>query len=62
MAPKVRNLKLNNKLPPLPVNYLPNHPFRHGHQEVRDENLVGVMTQRNEVVIRNEKGKDYVMY
>ena len=52
--------KLNNKLPPLPVNYLPNHPFPHGHQEVRDENLVeGVMTHRNEVVIRNEKGKDY---
>ena len=52
--------KLNNKLPTLPVNYLPNHPFPHGHQEVRDENLVeGVMTKRNEVVIRNEKGKDY---
>ena len=52
--------KLNNKLPPLPVNYLPNHPFPHGHQDVRDENLVeGVMTQRNEIVIRNEKGKDY---
>jgi arylsulfatase A-like enzyme len=46
--------------PPLPPNYLPAHPFRHGHDEVRDEVAVsGVWDRRDERTIRNELGREF---
>lgn len=46
--------------PLLPVNYLPKHPFHHGHPGLRDEEKVqGVMTQRDPATVRNEKGREY---
>ena len=51
---------VNERAPKLPVNYLPAHPFGHGHPDLRDENSVeGVLTRRDEATIRNEKGKDF---
>ncbi|NLX96843.1 MAG: sulfatase-like hydrolase/transferase [Rhodopirellula sp.] len=48
------------KQPPLPANYLPAHPFRHGHDDVRDEVAVsGVWQRRDEVTIRNELGREF---
>ena len=53
-------LSSNSLAPPLPVNYLPRHPFDHGHPELRDEEQVqGVMKRRDEVTIRNELGREY---
>lgn len=50
----------NPKAPPLPVNYLPKHPFKHGNDSIRDEIQVqGVMTNRDEATIRNEIGRYY---
>ncbi|MEE2642784.1 MAG: sulfatase-like hydrolase/transferase [Planctomycetota bacterium] len=50
----------NPKSPPLPINYLPAHPFHHGHRGLRDEvSVQGVMENRDEVTIRNEKGREY---
>ncbi|MGK0184919.1 MAG: choline-sulfatase [Verrucomicrobiales bacterium] len=50
----------NPKAPPLPGNYLPKHPFFHGHPGLRDEDKVqGVMTSRSEATIRNEIGRYY---
>lgn len=50
----------NPKAPPLPVNYLPKHPFRHGNDFGRDETRVqGVMDRRDEATIRNEIGREY---
>jgi arylsulfatase A-like enzyme len=50
----------NPKSPPLPVNYLPAHPFPHGHPGLRDEEQVqGVMKRRDEATIRNEIGREY---
>ena len=50
----------NPKAPPLPVNYLPVHPFRHGNDEGRDETRVqGVMNNRDEATVRNELGRQY---
>lgn len=50
----------NPKAPPLPVNYLPAHPFHHGHPGLRDEEKVqGVMKRRDEAAIRNELGREY---
>jgi len=50
----------NPKAPPLPVNYLPKHPFRHGNDDGRDETRVqGVMKKRDEATIRNEIGREY---
>ena len=47
----------NAKQPPLPVNYLPVHPFAHGHPELRDEVAVsGVWQRRDERTIRNRAG------
>jgi arylsulfatase A-like enzyme len=44
--------------PPLPENYLPAHPFHHGHPGLRDEVKVqGVMKRRDEPTIRNELGR-----
>jgi arylsulfatase A-like enzyme len=48
------------KQPSLPVNWLPAHPFDHGHTSVRDEVAVkGVWQNRDEVTIRNEMGREY---
>ena len=44
--------------PPLPINYLPKHPFPHGHPRLRDEVAVkGVWEKRDERTIRNEIGR-----
>lgn len=46
--------------PPLPINYLPAHPFPHGHPGLRDETQVeGVHSDRSEATIRNEQGREY---
>ena len=50
----------NSKAPPLPVNYLPAHPFHHGHPGLRDETTVsGVWENRDERTIRNESGREF---
>jgi choline-sulfatase len=50
----------NPQAPPLPVNYLPAHPFPHGHPGLRDEEQVdGVLTRRDEATVRNELGRQY---
>ena len=52
--------KANEKQPPLPVNYLPAHPFPHGHPGLRDEvSVSGVWTNRDERTIRNELGREF---
>jgi arylsulfatase A-like enzyme len=52
--------KSNPKAPPLQINYLPAHPFHHGHPGLRDEVRVqGVMKKRGEATIRNELGREY---
>ena len=51
---------LNPKAPPLPINWLPAHPFHHGHPGLRDEVKVqGVMERRDEATVRNEIGREY---
>jgi arylsulfatase A-like enzyme len=46
--------------PKLPVNYLPEHPFHHGHPGLRDEVAVsGVWERRDERTIRNELGREF---
>ncbi len=46
--------------PSLQVNYLPAHPFHHGHPDLRDEVKVpGVWENRDEATIRNELGREY---
>ncbi len=50
----------NPKAPALPPNWLPAHPFEHGHPRLRDEVAVsGVWTRRDERTIRNELGREY---
>jgi arylsulfatase A-like enzyme len=50
----------NSNAPPLQVNYLPAHPFHHGHPGLRDEEQVqGVLKRRDEATIRNELGREY---
>ncbi len=50
----------NPKQPELQDNYLPAHPFFHGHPGLRDEELVsGVWKNRDEQTIRNELGREY---
>ncbi len=50
----------NPKQPKLPVNYLPVHPFHHGHPNLRDEVAVsGVWKKRDEQTIRNELGREF---
>ncbi len=50
----------NAKQPPLQDNYLPEHPFFHGHPNLRDEEKVsGVWKNRDEQTIRNELGREY---
>ena len=52
--------KPNPKAPELPVNYLPAHPFHHGHPGLRDEVAVqGVKEKRDEATVRNEIGREY---
>jgi arylsulfatase A-like enzyme len=51
---------LHSKQPKLPPNHLVKHPFRHGHDDVRDEvEVSGVWTNRDEATIRNETGRQY---
>jgi len=46
--------------PSLPVNYLPAHPFPHGHPKLRDEERVpGVWKRRDQATIRNEIGRQF---
>jgi arylsulfatase A-like enzyme len=46
--------------PALPENYLPTHPFAHGHPDLRDEVAVsGVWERRDERTIRNEIGRQF---
>lgn len=50
----------NAKQPALPINYLPEHPFHHGHPKLRDEVAVsGVWERRDERTIRNELGREF---
>ena len=50
----------NSKAPPLPITYLPEHPFHHGHPGLRDEvNVSGVWEKRDERTIRNERGREF---
>ncbi|RME94733.1 MAG: sulfatase [Verrucomicrobia bacterium] len=50
----------NPKQPKLPPNWLPAHPFHHGHPGLRDEvNVSGVWTNRDERTIRNELGREF---
>ena len=50
----------NPKQPRLPANYLPAHPFHHGHPGLRDETTVsGVWEKRDERTIRNELGREF---
>jgi arylsulfatase A-like enzyme len=52
--------RVNPQSPTLQVNYLPQHPFHHGHPGLRDEVKVpGVMTARTEAAIRNELGREF---
>ena len=51
---------LNPLAPTLQINYLPAHPFPHGHPGLRDEEKVsGVLKSRTESTIRNELGREY---
>ena len=51
---------LNEKQPQLQYNYLKEHPFFHGHPELRDEERVsGVWKNRDENTVRNELGREY---
>lgn len=48
------------KQPALQINYLPGHPFHHGHPGLRDEvSVKGVWEKRDERTIRNELGREY---
>src|SRR5262249_2899100 len=52
--------EINEKAPPLPVNWLPKHPFPHGHPKLRDEEEIdSVLKRRDEATIRNELGREY---
>ncbi|HYF37166.1 MAG TPA: sulfatase-like hydrolase/transferase [Prosthecobacter sp.] len=51
---------LHSKQPKLPPNHLQAHPFKHGHDDVRDEvEVSGVWKNRDEATIRNELGREY---
>lgn len=46
--------------PKLPGNYLPAHPFHHGHPKLRDEvSVSGVWENRDPATIRNEIGRQF---
>ena len=49
-----------DRAPPLPDNWLPKHPFPHGHPGLRDEVKVqGVGVDRDPATVRNELGREY---
>ncbi|MEX1075441.1 MAG: sulfatase-like hydrolase/transferase [Pirellulales bacterium] len=51
---------LDDKQPPLPANWLPQHPFDNTDMSVRDEIAVsGVWRRRDEATIRNEIGREF---
>lgn len=51
---------MSDKMPSLPVNWLPEKLFHDGHPDLRDEcKVFGVMERRDELTIRNEKGKEF---
>lgn len=51
---------LNIKQPKLPLNYLSEHPFHHGHPDLRDEVAVsGVWRNRDTATVRNELGREF---
>lgn len=58
---EVNSLPPANPLQPaLPINWLPKHPFDHGHPNLRDEvNVSGVWKNRDEQTIRNELGREF---
>jgi len=50
----------NPAAPALPANYLPAHPFPHGHPGLRDEVSVHLVERRrDEATIRNELGREF---
>ena len=50
----------NPKQPDLPVNYLGEHPFHHGHPGLRDEvSVKGVWEKRDPQTIQNELGREF---
>ncbi|WP_372650538.1 sulfatase-like hydrolase/transferase [Draconibacterium sp.] len=50
----------NPKQPEVPVNYLSEHPFFHGHPALRDEERVpGVWKNRDVNTISNEQGREF---
>jgi arylsulfatase A-like enzyme len=50
----------HDRQPPLPANYLREHPFHHGHPDLRDEVAVsGVWKRRDERTVRNEIGRQF---
>ena len=50
----------NPRAPSLPINWLPKHPFDHGHPGLRDEvDVSGVWENRDEQTIRNELGREF---
>ncbi|MEQ6120366.1 sulfatase-like hydrolase/transferase [Reichenbachiella sp. MALMAid0571] len=50
----------NPKQPELPPNYLGEHPFHHGHPNLRDEVAVsGVWKNRDTTTVRNELGREF---
>ena len=52
----------NPKQPQVPANYLPSHPFFHGHVKLRDEERVpGVWKNRDVQTIRNEQGRKFAL-
>lgn len=52
--------KAHAKQPALPINWLPEHPFHHGHPGLRDEvSVKGVWERRDERTIRNELGREF---
>lgn len=54
--------EVNPQAPPLPVSWLPEHPFAnpHGHTRIRDEiHVSGVERSRTEATVRNELGREY---
>ncbi len=51
---------LDAKQPPLPMAWLPAHPFDNTNMDVRDEVAVsGVWKRRDEATIRNELGREF---
>lgn len=57
---KANSPPAHSNQPKLPLNYLPAHPFEHGHPKLRDEVAVsGVWDRRDERTIRNELGREF---